>query len=144
MRTISITTEVFSMIWANRIDGEESENTILLRLLKSRNTLAAIDATPIKFERTKDVPSHLRDASWWKVIKHVLERKPNHEASLGEIYKGVKDICEAVGRKAPGDATIRGTLENNSSDSDKHTGVRNVFCMPKGKGAGVWGLRKKV
>ncbi|MEE9375058.1 MAG: hypothetical protein V3V04_01850 [Rhizobiaceae bacterium] len=33
MREINISTEVFAAIWANRDDGEESENEILQRLL---------------------------------------------------------------------------------------------------------------
>lgn len=34
MREISVSTEVFAAIWANRLDGEESEDVILHRLLR--------------------------------------------------------------------------------------------------------------
>lgn|SRR5665213_2337520 len=33
MRTISISTELFAAIWRNRLEGEDTENDILLRLL---------------------------------------------------------------------------------------------------------------
>ena len=35
MRAIEVDTEVFSKIWAHRLEGEESENEILRRLLGS-------------------------------------------------------------------------------------------------------------
>ena len=35
------------------------------------------------------------------------------------------------------------TLEVNSSDSENHKGVRNIFYMAEGKGAGVWALRNE-
>jgi hypothetical protein len=39
------------------------------------------------------------------------------------------------------EATVRRTLEDNCSDSDNFRGV-DIFCMPEGKGAGIWALRK--
>jgi hypothetical protein len=65
-------------------------------------------------------------------------------APLQKIYDTVRKIRRTSGRSEPEslDATVRRTLEDNCSDSENFRGI-DVFCMPKGKGAGVWGLRSK-
>ncbi|MDF3127213.1 HNH endonuclease [Rheinheimera sp. 1928-s] len=59
-------------------------------------------------------------------------------ASLSEIYAEVKRV-----RKGPYPssfkATIRGTIENNSSDSAKFKS-NDIFFSVNGLGSGVWGL----
>jgi hypothetical protein len=56
----------------------------------------------------------------------------------------VISICRLVDRHMPHEieATVRGTLEDNSSDSDRYKGVRDIFCMPNGKHTGIWALRR--
>jgi hypothetical protein len=51
-----------------------------------------------------------------------------HGAPLQEIYDSVRKI--------------RRTLEDNCAESEKFRGI-DVFYTPKGKDAGVWGLRRK-
>jgi hypothetical protein len=60
------------------------------------------------------------------------------------IYREVRKIRRAMGRSVPAslEATVRKTLEDNSSDSDNYRGL-DMFYMPHGKGAGVWGLRRR-
>jgi hypothetical protein len=66
-------------------------------------------------------------------------------SSLSEIYRGVTIVCRDLDRRMPQEleATVRGTLEDNSSDSERFKGVRDIFCMPQGKHAGVWSLRRR-
>ena len=54
MREISISTDVFSLIWASRLPGEESENDILLRLL------------------SKDTPKKLRPEAPQRSVKSTM------------------------------------------------------------------------
>jgi hypothetical protein len=147
MREISISTEVFSLIWSHRLPGEESENDILLRLLsdKTRNYVGFESAKkPAEEFNMSAVPASLRQAYWWEVIEFVLE-KIGRPASLTEIYRRVIALCKVIDRPMPEEieATVRGTLEDNSSDSDRHKKVRDIFCMPEGKHSGIWALRHK-
>ncbi len=63
-------------------------------------------------------------------------------APLSEIYIAVQDI-----RPEPYPqsfkATIRGTIENSSSDSEKFKG-NDIFFSAEGLGKGIWGLRSEV
>ena len=63
-------------------------------------------------------------------------------ASLSAIYRAVKEIRRNAGRSVPIsiEETIRQTLECNSKDSENFNG-EDIFCMPSGKGVGIWGLR---
>lgn len=63
------------------------------------------------------------------------------EATLEDIYQAVER------RRSPltpaWKASVRGVLESNSSDSDRYRpSAPDVFCMPRGKFAGVWALRQ--
>ena len=71
-----------------------------------------------------------------------------HGAGLAEIYKRVEEVRRAPGRSVPKslDAVVRGTLEENSSDSEKFKDKdtsKDIFYMAEGKGGGIWGLRSK-
>jgi len=84
-------------------------------------------------------------ASWRDDIESVLDQLDHGSgASLQSIYTAAKELRTAAGRSVPEslEATVRRTLEDNCSDSDNFRG-QDVFYMPKGKGAGVWGLRRK-
>jgi hypothetical protein len=142
MRQIEVSTDVFGLIWAARQPGEESENEILLRIL-SKNP-AAID--PAKESKKMSQGSvSLGHAYWWQVVEYVMEQI-GRPAPLAEIYRAVADVCRENNRRMPREleATVRGTLEDNSSDSDRYKKVRDIFCMPDGKHIGVWALRRKA
>jgi Mrr N-terminal domain len=65
-------------------------------------------------------------------------------AGLHQIYEAVRKIRKTAGRSVPTslEATVRRTLEDNCSNSENFRGI-DVFYMPQGKGAGIWGLRRK-
>ena len=61
-------------------------------------------------------------------------------AKLADIYQEVRNIRKGPHPKSI-EATIRGTIERNSSDSAAHVGGRDIFFSVNGLGAGIWGLR---
>lgn len=146
MRAIEIDTEVFSKIWAHRIEGEESENDILRRLLG-----AAVKASgrPAEIRRSRisdylGVSSTGRDSRvrWRDDVRQGLEELGG-TAPLADIYARVRSIRRSAGRSLPPstDDIVRRELENNSSDSHAFMGQRDWFMIAEGKGAGIWALR---
>ena len=83
----------------------------------------------------------LGDGTWRDDVQTAL-RRLGGRSSLSRIYKEVRAVRTAAGRSIPPslEATVRRTLEDHSSDSENYRGA-DLFCMPEGKGAGVWGLR---
>ena len=132
MRTIEISTDVFSAIWKNRLSGEESEDAILRRLL-AVEPISRISEE----ERTGKV-------LWRDDVRNALSQLGG-EAFLPEIYKKVRHIRMAAGRRLPRstDAIVRRELEYNSSDSESYTGNYDWFRSINGIGGGRWGLRSK-
>ncbi len=138
MRTIEISTDVFSLIWAKRQPGEENEDQILKRVLGSPHAKPQIIT-----ERKQSSPkSKGKKVLWRDDIVDALGRLGG-EADLHEIYRTVTDIRQKAGRSLPAsvDAVIRRELENNSSDSESFTGHRNLFRSVNGIGGGRWALR---
>ena len=139
MRQIEIETDVFALIWANRKDGEETENEILRRVLSimpSEKSRGSVETA--KTHRTKKEKAVL----WRDDIVDGLTRLGG-EADLAEIYKVVRSIRKTHGRTLPPstEAVIRRELENNSSDSESFTAQRDLFCSVNGLGGGRWALR---
>jgi hypothetical protein len=81
-------------------------------------------------------------ATWAHDLVSVL-KVMGGKARLERIYEAVEKLRRANGRSVPRtlEATVRRTLENHSSHSDNYLGGVDLFCMPEGKGAGVWALR---
>lgn len=81
------------------------------------------------------------DSTWLKDVADVMRQL--HKAPLATIYKEVRRLRTMAGRSRPPSLTaiVRRTLEENSSDSESYKGKEDLFCMPEGKGAGVWALR---
>ncbi|MGE5952669.1 MAG: hypothetical protein ACM308_03470, partial [Qipengyuania vulgaris] len=134
---IEISTDVFSLIWAARQAGEETENDILKRVLGKEPTKTAAP------KKSKDeANSKGKKVLWRDDIVDALGRLGG-EADLHEIYRKVTDIRKKEGRSLPPsvDAVIRRELENNSSDSESFTGHRNLFRSVNGIGGGRWALR---
>ena len=83
--------------------------------------------------------------TWRDDVESALDQLDHgYGAPLSKIYDVVRGIRKSGGRSLPTslDATIRRTLEDNSTDSDNFRG-EDIFYMPEGKGAGIWGLRRK-
>lgn len=148
MRTIEISTEVFARIWALRADREESEDAILKRVLAAVSESKQPAAPAKDAEATKPFydrgPRTWSQPTWATDLAEVLLARGG-KARLQQIYDDVEKLRRAAGRSLPKsiEATVRRTLENHSSDSHNYTGGADLFCMPEGKGAGVWALRRR-
>jgi hypothetical protein len=92
-----------------------------------------------------DNSADVSGGTWRDDTAAVLEDLDDgHGAPLQKIYDTVRKIRRSAGRSVPEslEATVRRTLEDNCADSEKFRGI-DTFYMPKGKDAGVWGLRRK-
>lgn len=145
MRQIEISTDVYARIWALREAGEEDENAILQRVLFSCRPGQPTDS-PAPASRQKEATemhiASIPKATWAHDLVSVL-KVMGGKARLERIYDAVEKLRRANGRSVPRtlEATVRRTLENHSSHSDNYLGGVDLFCMPEGKGAGVWALR---
>jgi hypothetical protein len=95
--------------------------------------------------RDADGSSPRSGGKWRDDIAAALESiDAGRGVPLQKIYDAVGKIRRTAGRSVPEslEATVRRTLEDNCADSDNFRGM-DVFYMPNGKGAGVWGLRTK-
>ena len=145
MRQIEVSTSVYARIWALRKGGEEDENAILERVLLSSPQAEATDypLPPTRKEEVQEMHiANLTKATWAHDLVSVL-RTMGGKARLEQIYNAVEKLRRTHGRSVPRtlEATVRRTLENHSSHSENYLGGVDLFCMPEGKGAGVWGLR---
>lgn len=157
MRQISISIETFSEIWKRRKVGEDSEDEVLQRLLnikslaespnpeetatKSNKSEEDLQKGDIKMINENEF-EYLRYGTWWQVIYKGIE-EIGGEGTLKEIYDSVRSLVKLSGKKPVSEleATIRGTLEDNCSQSDRYKYVRDVFEMPRGKNQGYWGIK---
>lgn len=141
MRSIDISTEVFAKIWALRLQGEEDENAILMRLLglkKPQESKApgSKSTSPRKRSITKVL--------WCHDVRQAL-RNLGGQAHLREIYEEVRSIRRKAGRSLPinVEPIVRKELEHNSSDSHSYKAKRDWFKSVNGIRGGVWALREQ-
>lgn len=137
MRSISISTEVFAKIWAQRVEGEEDEDAILKRLLG----VTRRDPSKQKLQlKTSPIQAHL----WRHDVKAGLEALGG-QGHLSQIYKEVRRIRRQNGRSVPTnlEAIVRRELEHNSSDAGAFLGKRDWFRSVEGIGSGIWALREE-
>lgn len=136
MRSIDVSTDVFARIWAERKSGEDTENTILLRILM----ISYRDEQPAPTMHIQ--VNDMAKVTWRDDVVTALQSLGG-KARLGRIYETVTSIRREAGRTVPPsiDATVRRTLEDHCSDSDNFRGVLDLFRMPEGRGAGVWSIR---
>jgi hypothetical protein len=132
MRSIQVSTDVFSAIWKNRLPGEETEDSILRRLL----AVQSAHSNP---------QTEVRKMLWRDDVRNALIQLGG-EAYLTEIYGKVRQIRLAAGRRLPRstDAIVRRELEYNSSDSESYTGNYDWFRSVNGIGGGRWGIRPQA
>jgi len=160
MRTISVTTEVFALIWAARRPPEETESEILTRILNGSTVTqvgqdypngvignVSAEVKTSDAERLIGVDSTKGDAMFGKVrwvddVRSALVTLGG-KASLHSIYKEVERIRKGAGRSIPKtlDAVIRRTLEDHSSDSANFRGA-DLFALSEGHGKGIWQIRQ--
>eukprot|EP00456_Euglypha_rotunda_P037273 TRINITY_DN28631_c1_g1_i1.p1 TRINITY_DN28631_c1_g1~~TRINITY_DN28631_c1_g1_i1.p1 ORF type:complete len:140 (+),score=13.80 TRINITY_DN28631_c1_g1_i1:99-518(+) len=139
MRTIQISTRLFSKIWSARSDGEEDENSILERLLgvaelPDKVAGGSVSATDASRDSGRIV--------WRDDVRAGLVAIGS-SGTLTAIYDAVRHIRRKAGRSLPRntDAIIRRELENNSADSKVFKGQYDWFRSVDGIGSGVWALR---
>ena len=84
------------------------------------------------------------DGTWRDDVREGLQRLGG-QGTLEQIYREVETIRHGASRSLPRslEAVIRRTLEENSSDSQSYKDGQDMFCMPEGRGAGIWALRDK-
>ena len=140
MRTIEISTDVFAKIWAQRIDGEESENQILQRLL------GVHEFRPEEPQNAAEIRFKLKHKILWRDDVRDALAALGGAAALREIYAEVRKRRLSTGRSLPlnTDAIIRRELEYNSSDATAFTGNRDWFRAVEGIGGGKWALREEA
>lgn len=90
-----------------------------------------------------ETEDEMRSRLTWRDDVVSALRSLSQKAPLAEIYKTVRKIRLAAGRSLPRslEEVVRRTLEECCSDTESYKGVHDLFCMPEGKGAGVWALR---
>lgn len=134
----SLTTQVLKhAVWTPEIVVERQ--TELLTILEKHWRLQNRKDPVIEKEATA---VYQGDKTWRDDVREGLHRIGGR-ATLFRIYKEVEAVRRASSRSIPRslEAVVRKTLEENSSDSDAYKGGPDIFCMPQGKGAGVWALR---
>lgn len=82
--------------------------------------------------------------TWVFIIVLALERLGG-KGSLNQIYHACREAAYELGKTPTKhfEATIRGELENHSSDSKKYNGKRDYFSNPE-NGSGFWILNPEV
>jgi hypothetical protein len=141
IRQISVSVDTFAQIWAARLPGESNEDQILSRVLSHEHTVqrssvpeAVADAAQ---HGLKDLPPSKK---WTDLLVWTL-RRHGGRATLAEIYKTSRKGRLALGFRVTlhHDDSARECLESHCRASRKFKGTE-LFCMPEGKGAGVWAL----
>jgi hypothetical protein len=79
--------------------------------------------------------------TWFEDVYNVLYGRGG-KAHLSKIYDDVWKRRRAAGRSLPKNwmSIVRTTLEDRCSGAYFRTG-HDIFYMPEGKGAGIWGIR---
>lgn len=149
MRSIEVSTDVYAMIWRARQSGEETENDILKRVLYTserhrihslkREAAGEPDAKVISGDPTHQEPAG--KIRWVDDVRSALSSLGG-KANLHDLYNEVARIRRRGGRTIPRtlEAIVRRTLEDFSMDSANFRGI-DLFCMPEGRGEGIWALR---
>jgi hypothetical protein len=142
MRNIDVSTDIYAMIWQLRMPGEESENAILDRILASALEVSRGRPTTVPHNPAVEEYDMVRRHTWASDLVRSL-KVLGGIAPLPRIYETLERLRRLEGRSLPRtlQATARRTLAHHSSDSPHYLGGLDLFCMPEGKGAGVWGLR---
>jgi 16S rRNA C1402 (ribose-2'-O) methylase RsmI len=84
----------------------------------------------------------VRRVTWFDDVCEALHRLGG-KAHLTRIYEEVEAIRKAVGRSLTKtwENTVRQTLEDHCREASFRSG-KDVFCMPEGRGAGVWAFHE--
>jgi hypothetical protein len=145
IRTIELHVDTFAELWKQRRPEENSEDQIIRRLLNMmEETYEPSDAIRAASEASLGIgSSDLPPSKQWKPLLVWTLQKLGGRASLADIYRVSREGRRALGyRTTPNhDASARECLESHCLESEKYRQRENLFCMPEGKGAGIWALR---
>src|SRR4051794_36343388 len=85
--------------------------------------------------------TNIRCVTWYNFVYQAL-LDLGGKAHLSKIYNRVREMRRKAGRSLPKslENIVRTTLEDRCNDAYFRTG-KDIFWMPKGKGAGVWAIR---
>jgi hypothetical protein len=145
-RQIEVSVDVFAGIWAARLPHQRDEDAVLFRLLKLKRRLSETpSAATVEDMGDPELPlpdgSRPRSVRWTDVLTWTLEQLGG-KAALADIYRVSRQGRLALGYAvtAKHDASARECLESHCSQSLKYREKADLFCMPQGKGAGIWAL----
>ena len=148
LHQIEVSIDTFAALWSARRSYEFSEDDVIKRLLGMATDVPivpmfpAIENVEAQSNRVKIALDRPTSVKWTDVLIWTLERLGG-QAALDEIYRvsreGRRLWDKSITRHH--DASARECLESHCSESEKYRFRANLFRMPDGKGAGVWGLR---
>ena len=124
--------------WKSWYFLDEAGRRQLIDILRDQSTV--VQRTPRNRETAELGDGNME--TWRDYVVTALEQLGGR-AHLDAIYRTVRQLCAAGRRHMPPsfEAVIRRTLEENSSDSDAFRTGNDIFCLPEGKGFGIWALR---
>ena len=143
MRQISVSTRVFAAIWGARVEGEESENEILERLLLGGGEVMPAqpefcsdesgdlldDSVDTQTREVKPMELHMNADGWLEVVVAAFQKLGRGPHSLDRIYKSVERVVRESGKPMVEslDETVRGTIYDNCAESKRWKRKRDVF-----------------
>ena len=170
MRSIDVSTGVFSMIWAQRSDGEETENDILQRILsefsskvapgnrdlgeaintdldRGRVSGSTIDGGHLELKGSDKSPPHFADTKvpvgkirWVDDVFEAMSRLGGR-STLNSIYKEVELIRIAGGRSIP--KTLEATIRRTIEDHSSDSENHRGPDLFAKIGRGEWEIRRE-
>ncbi|WP_170365275.1 hypothetical protein [Ruegeria arenilitoris] len=129
--------------WANWFFIDAAGRRKPVSVLRDPNTVTTRNQKKAATQRSSD-DMMAPDARWCDDVRSALDELGGR-AHLSKIYDKVEEIRQSAGRSTPKslEEVVRKELEMRSSDSEVFDAARGEdwFCLPEGKGAGIWALR---
>lgn len=129
--------------WVNWFFIDASGQRQPVSVLRDPNTVTTRNQKKANPQRSNDDMMET-DARWCDDVRSALNELGG-SAHLSKIYEKVEEIRQGAGRSTPKslEEVVRKELEMRSSDSEVYDEVRGEdwFCLPEGKGVGIWALR---
>lgn len=150
-RKIDVSVDTFALLWGARRPEETTEDEIVARLAKqSIGDAGAAPRSPRHSEivvqhgaTTNERADRPKSETWVDVLVWTLKRLGGR-GNLQQIYQTSREARKLLGKGVTlrHNDSARERLESYCSESKNYKGIKDLFYMPEGKGAGVWALRK--
>lgn len=141
MRTITVSTDVFAKLWANRADGEETEDDILRRILgcPRSNTEGSTEDKPQGFY---DARNKVNFPEGFEIYRHYKGKEYRAKATsghwvlinTGETFTSLNQLTNAVSDGRENVWVSWNYLAEDGKEA-KITGLRNLSFLFSKKGA---------